>query len=445
MKTKHVIVLNIVGLAPEHLLMEDVLPNITGLLKNGFKAPLLPSFPEVTCSVQSSIATGHYPEEHGIIANGLFIKDEFRIAFWEQASSLVQKKRIWDIVKERRPELKTALLFWQNSLYANSDIVVTPRPLHTEKGLVQWCYSKPVGYYEEIVEATEPFDLKHYWGPLASFKSSEWIANAAVYTLKKHKPNLMFVYLPHMDYSCQRFGLEPQRLRQELENVDELVGRILKTIEECGMRDDTTIIGLSEYPFHEVSSSLSPNIILRNNGFLSVRKIGGKEYLDLECGRAFAMVDHQMAHIYINNSEDIERVKKLFLETEGIKYVFGQDEKKKHQIASPRSGDLIIVSDVDKWFNYYYWNSLELAPDFAFTVDIHNKPGYDPLELIFDHATKTISLDTRLIKGSHGFPSAEGDKMAAFFMSGMGAEFERKDVIETIDIAPLIYSLLGIS
>ena len=248
-----------------------------------------------------------------------------------------------------------------------------------------------------------------------------------------------------MDYSCQRFGLEPQSLRQELKNVDDLVGRILKTIEDSGMRDDTTIIGLSEYPFYDVSSSLSPNIILRDNGFLSVRKIGGKEYLDLECSRAFAMVDHQIAHIYINNSEDIERVRKLFLETEGIKYVFGQDEKKEHQIASPRSGDLIIVSDVDKWFNYYYWNSLELAPDFAFAVDIHNKPGYDPLELFFDPATKAIPLDTELIKGSHGFPSTEGGKTAAFFMSGMGSEFKRKDVMETVDIAPLIYSLLDIS
>ena len=444
MKTKHVIVLNIVGLSPEHLLMDDVLPNITGLLKNGLMAPLRPSFPAVTCSVQSSIATGHYPEEHGIIANGLFIKDEFRIAFWEQASSLVQKKRVWDIVKERRPELKTALLFWQNSLYANSDIVVTPRPLHTENGLVQWCYSKPVGYYEEIVEATEPFDLKHYWGPLASFKSSEWIANAAVYTLKKHKPNLMFVYLPHLDYSCQRFGLEQQSLKQELKNVDDLVGQILKAIDDNGMREDTTIIGLSEYPFYDVSSSLSPNLILRDRGFLSVRKIGGKEYLDLECSRAFAMVDHQMAHIYVNNSEDIERVRKLFLETEGIKYVFGQDEKKEYQIASSRSGDLIIVSDEDKWLNYYYWNSLELAPDFAFTVDIHNKPGYDPLELFFDPETKTISLDTKLIKGSHGFPSSTGDKMAAFFISGEKTEFEKKDVFETIDIAPLIFSLLDI-
>ena len=444
MKAKHVIVLDIVGLSPEHLAMEDVLPNITGLLNNGFKAPLRPSFPGVTCSVQSSVATGSYPEDHGIIANGLFLKDEFRIAFWEQASSLVQKKRIWDIVKERKPELKTALLFWQNSLYANSDIVITPRPLHTEKGLVQWCYSKPVGYYEEIVNATEPFDLKHYWGPMASFKSSEWITNAAAYTLKKHKPDLMFVYLPHMDYSLQRVGLELQNLRQELKNVDNLVGNIIKTIEDNGMRDDTTIIGLSEYPFHEVSSSLSPNIILRDNGFLSVREIGGKEYLDYEHSRAFAMVDHQIAHIYVNNSEDIEKVRNLFLGTEGIKFVFGEGEKREHHIASSRSGDLIIVSDEDKWLNYYYWNDVDLAPDFAFTVDIHNKPGYDPLELFFDPSTKTIPLDTTLIKGSHGFPSTEGGKMASFFMSEGNDELDKKDIIETVDIAPLVLSLLGI-
>jgi predicted AlkP superfamily pyrophosphatase or phosphodiesterase len=247
-----------------------------------------------------------------------------------------------------------------------------------------------------------------------------------------------------MDYSLQRFGLETESLRKELKNVDDLVGNILRTIEDNGMRDDTTIIGLSEYPFHNVSSSLSPNIILRSNGFLSVRNIGEKEYIDYEYSRAFAMVDHQIAHIYVKNSEDIEKVRKLFIGTEGVKYVFGQDKKKEFHIASPRSGDLIIVSDKDKWFDYYYWNIVELAPDFAFTVDIHNKPGYDPVELFFDPVTKMIPLDTKLIKGSHGFPATEGGKMASFFMSEENEGLNKKKIIETVDIAPLVLSLLDI-
>ena len=81
-------------------------------------------------------------------------------------------------------------------MYANSDIVVTPRPIHLDDKMVMWCYSKPVGYYEKLKEKFGEFNLAKLLGPLASSKSSEWIANAAEYTLKA-RDLIFFLYTFH--------------------------------------------------------------------------------------------------------------------------------------------------------------------------------------------------------------------------------------------------------
>ena len=171
------ILLDVVGLEQKHL-DSGLLPNIAKITENGEAAKLEPTFPAVTSTVQASILSGKYPREHGIIANGLYDRNTYSVSFWEQSSSLVQAQRVWDTIKYKNSK-KTAVLFWQNTMYANSDIVVTPRPIHLDDKMVMWCYSKPVGYYEKLKEKLGEFNLASYWGPLASSKSSEWIANAA--------------------------------------------------------------------------------------------------------------------------------------------------------------------------------------------------------------------------------------------------------------------------
>ena len=219
------ILLDVVGLEQKHL-DSGLAPNIAKIAENGEAATKLePTFPAVTSTVQASILSGKYPREHGIIANGFYDRSTFSVSFWEQSSSLVQAQRLWDTIKQKNSK-KTAVLFWQNTMYANSDIVVTPRPIHLDDKMVMWCYSKPPGYYEKLKEKFGDFNLASYWGPLASFKSSEWIANAPEYTLQNERPNLLFVYIPHADYSAQRFGKGAVQVRDDLKKADEIVGRL---------------------------------------------------------------------------------------------------------------------------------------------------------------------------------------------------------------------------
>lgn len=427
---KHSIVLDIVGLEHGHL-DSGLVPNIAKLVEGGEAAPLEPVFPAVTCTVQASLLSGKYPCDHGIVANGLYDRSAYNVSFWEQPSSLVQTKRVWDL---ERNGAKTAALFLQNTMYANSDIVVTPRPIHLDDRMVMWCYSKPVGYYEKLTEKFGEFDLASYWGPFASAKSSEWIANAAEYTLESERPNMLLVYIPHVDYSAQRFGKDSPQVKDDIKKADKIVGRLADKASKMGIMDQTRFTIVSEYGFNSVKGAVPLNLMLRDAGLLSVRVIQGKEYLDFEYSKAFAMVDHQIAHIFTKNGFASE-ARKVLEATAGVERVLDGEGKKKLGIDHSRSGELVAIAERDRWFSYYWWHNENLAPDFACRVDIHRKPGYDPVELFFDPKTRSIPLDPSLVKGSHGRPpdqtTGEG---FAFYASNVKNGIAKSGVAKCTDI-----------
>ena len=417
---KHIIVLDIVGLEIGHI-ESGILPNIGRIAAHGEAVKMEPVFPALTCPVQSSILSGTYPNRHGIIANGLYDRTKYEVSFWEQSSALVQVHRIWDIAKRSDKSTpkssstsgsptssfsnpRTAVLFWQNIMYAESDIVVTPRPLHFQDRMEMWCYSKPIGYYDDqLKQKLGEFNLATYWGPLASSKSSEWICNAAKYILENERPNIMFAYIPHVDYSAQRFGKKSKQVQEDLEKADDIVGDIVDKTARLGVYDDTQFIILSEYGFNDVKEAVPLNLRLRDKDLLVTRTINDREYIDYEYSNAFAMVDHQIAHVYIKDGF-VDQTKRALEDTKGIDRILSGREKKDLRIDHERSGELIAISDRDKWFSYYWWYSKDKAPPFATTVDIHRKPGYDPVELFVDPQTKSIPLDTSLIRASHGRP-----------------------------------------
>ena len=439
---RHLFVFNIVGLSPKHLQYLETLPAFSYLISNGTWVPMKPVFPCLTIPAQASITTGTYPCEHGMIANGLFYKDRLEVSFWDQFRSLLQVEPFWERIKRVRPELKTAILFWQNTLYGNSDIIITPRPIHTEHQLIQWCYSKPVGLYEELARELKPFELLDYWGPFASSKSSRWIMNAAITVLKQQRPHLMMIYIPHLDYSSQRSGPEDPSVLEDLKVVDELIGNFLDETKRMDLLESSVFTIFSEYSFSRVTEAVCLNRLLRQAGFLKIREIEGKEYLDYEMSTAFAMVDHQIAHVYVHNEHEEEVM--AFLKTvEGVQLVLNGEQQKEYKVNHERAGELLAVARPDRWFAYYWWETEEKVPDFAHGVDIHRKPGYDPLELFFDSEKMVVPTDTSLIKGSHGASAGQGERMAVFMMSGKAPEdiFIREQ-IEMVDIMPILEGVL---
>ena len=431
---KYLFAFNVAGLSPDHLEFLSTLPAFSKLMKTGKKAFLKPVFPCLTLPGQASISTGTYPADHGITANGFYNRDRFEISFWDQYRSLLLKEPVWEKIKKKRSDLKTAVLFWQNTLYGNADIIITPKPIHAEHELIQWCYSKPVGLYETIKKEIGDFNLMDYWGPFASAKSSRWITESAISVLKKYLPNMMMVYLPHLDYSCQKYGPKHKKVYDDLRIIDELIGKFVDELETLEIINESVVAVFSEYSLSEVNGAVLPNKLLKKAGLLHIREIENREYLDFEMSKAFAMVDHQIAHIYVKNNLEKEVIKILEAE-DNIQYVFTKKQQKAYKVNHERSGELIAVTKPHKWFAYYWWDDPSKAPDFANKVDIHRKPGYDPLELFINHENMEIPADVSLIKGSHGSPPKDGKRMSAIMLSG--AEVKKINLGKEIDMIDL--------
>jgi len=417
---RRVVILNVVGLAPHH---QRQMPSLAGFTWR----PMRPSFPAVTCSVQATLLTGTPPSEHGIVGNGWFYRDTFEVKFWEQPGSLVQRPRLWELL----PGRKTAVLFWQHSMYINADIVITPRPLHAHHKLIQWCYSKPAGYYEELTSEISDFKLQTYWGPLAGLASSRWISRAAQMTWQRHKPDLMLVYLPHLDYAFQKLGPDqPTALRE----IDAVLAELL-----TAFGHETAVIVCSEYSLLPVTGALYPNRQLRRAGLLRVREIAGHEYLDFEQSDAFAVVDHQIAHIYCKPGA-IQAARDALTALGNIEFT---------AIAHPRAGELVAVAPRDQWFAYYWWTDERKAPDFAHSVDIHRKPGYDPCELWFDWPRTLRSLHPATstnpdrVKGSHGRVGDDGEGWAVLAANGAAAAALPDGTASATDLVRVLFRLTG--
>jgi predicted AlkP superfamily pyrophosphatase or phosphodiesterase len=357
-------------------------------------------FPAVTCTTQASVRTATAPSRHGMVANGLFFRDLKKVMFWEQAASLVAGPRIWDNAR-RKQHARVGLMFWQQSLGEQVDMVLSPRPIHKhEGGLIQDCHSIPQSLYTEMCDDLgKTFNLMHYWGPLASGKSSEWIVGALDYTMRTEAPDILFGYLPHLDYDLQRFGPDHRRARKAAKS---LVVMLEKFVRSCQVNDyDYVIYG--DYEIFPVQrGAVFPNRRLVDAGLFRTRTIQGMLYPDFFHYEAFAMVDHEIAHVYISDPAKIEFVRQSFIGLAGVAKVWTREEAAAVGLNHPNSGELILLAEPGAWFAYPWWNDKREAPDYAAHIDIHNKPGFDPCELFFGWPPMSVSMNTNRVRGTHG-------------------------------------------
>lgn len=457
--TKPLLMLNVVGLTADMLGPQT--PNLTRLARDGFARPLGTVLPAVTCSAQATILTGTLPREHGIVANGWYFRDLAEVWLWRQSNHLVRGERIYDVGKQRDPAYTTAKMFWWYNMYAAVDYSMTPRPSYPADGRkVMDSYSQPPGLKDELQARYGVFPLFKFWGPTADITSTRWIADASVDVMRQHRPSLTLVYLPHLDYNLQRLGPDDPRMAADIAAVDAEAGKLIDVARALDME----IIALSEYAITAVSRAVHINRILRNHGYLAVRREAlGWETLDCGASRAFAVADHQIAHVYVQNPADIPAVKLLLSTVDGIDGVFDRREQQQFGIDHERSGELVAVAAEGAWFTYYFWQDDALAPDYARTVDIHRKPGYDPVELFVDphlavpqlrvarrlaqkflgfrYYMDVIGLDASIVKGSHGrlpTPGRETAEAPVFIASSRRIE---RDEIAMTDVKSLALQL----
>jgi predicted AlkP superfamily pyrophosphatase or phosphodiesterase len=438
---RRTLVLNVVGLTPR--MLGEHTPHLAALARQGAMRPLRTVTPAVTCSVQSTFTTGLLPRDHGCVGNGWYFRELSEVALWRQSNKLVSGEKIWDAAKRRDPSFTCAKLFWWFNMYSTADWAATPRPQYPADGRkIPDFYTQPAGLHDELMRELGPFPLFEFWGPRAGIRSTEWIGRSAAQVFNRQQPTLTLVYLPHLDYDLQRFGPDDPRIAPQLRAVDAVCGELIHQAQQAS----ASVVVLSEYGITPVSGAVPINRVLRQAGLLEVRREDAGEQLDAGASEAFAVVDHQVAHVYVRRRERVAEVAELLRAQPGIEEVWDEAGKRANGLDHARSGELVAISAADRWFSYYYWLDDERAPDFARTVDIHRKPGYDPVELFIDPSLPSpelkvasillrrklgfrtlldvIPLDPSLVRGSHGritdapedgpvFISSEADKLPA--------------------------------
>jgi predicted AlkP superfamily pyrophosphatase or phosphodiesterase len=420
-----VAVLNIVGLSPS-VFARRKCPRLQEFARaSGGIRTLTTDLPAVTCSVQSSMLTGTRPAQHGIVGNGWFDRELQEVHFWKQSNRLVRGPMVWDTLRARaraagKPAPTVANSFWWFNMGSGVDVGVTPRPQYRADGRkVPDCWTHPPQLRDELQAELGPFPLFRFWGPMADITSTDWIARAAMRVEDRSQPALHLVYLPHLDYCLQKFGPDDPRIDPEIREIDRVFGALHDFFRERGVR----VVVLSEYGIAPVDRAVFPNRMLREAGLLALREEDGREYLDPFESGAFAVCDHQVAHVYARTPASLDAARAVLGGEPGMQ-VLDAPAQQALGIHHARSGDLLCVAADRTWFAYPWWTDDARAPDYARTVDIHRKPGYDPLELFVDPAIRapkayvagqllkrklgmralleTVPLDASLVKGSHG-------------------------------------------
>ncbi len=439
MKIKKTVVIDVVGLTKR--LIGEHTPAILNFLEKGGWAPVEPVIPAVTCSAQSTYLTGKWPSEHGIVGNGWYFKEELEVKFWRQSNRLVQAEKIWEKFKAEDPDFTCANMFWWYNMYSSVDYSVTPRPNYLADGRkIPDIYSYPAGLRDELQEELGTFPLFNFWGPKTSIKSSRWIADATMRVDEKYDPTLTLVYLPHLDYNLQRHGLDFDKIGEDLREIDAVVADLIRHYEQR----DSEIIILSEYGITDVHRPVHINRILRSMDLLGIRVERGLELLDAGASKAFAVADHQVAHVYVNEPGIKTELADQLSRIPGVKKVLTGEDLKANHLQHERCGDIVLLAEADSWFTYYFWTDDAKAPDYARMVDIHKKPGYDPVEMFTDPADpmvmpkvawkllkkklgfrtvlNIIPLKPELIKGSHGIVPEDKADYPIFISNNINAK-----------------------
>ncbi|NHD19109.1 MULTISPECIES: alkaline phosphatase family protein [Actinopolyspora] len=415
---KPVLLLDVVGMTPALL---EHMPNLRAIATEGFRAELGTVFPAVTCPVQSSLLTGRHPGEHGIVGNGWYFRDIGEVFFWRQHNGLVQGEKVWQAARELAPDHRTSNICWWYAMGMDTDETVTPRPIyHADGRKSPDCYTRPAELRDELTAEFGTFPLFNYWGPTASLASSRWIADATRHVMSTRNSDLTMAYVPHLDYDLQRHGPDSPQAARAAREVDGVLEPLLRHAREQGV----SVVALSEYGITPVDRPVDVNRALRGEGLLNVHTQAGMEYLDPWSSRAFAVADHQVAHVYVNDPGDLRRTREVVSALPGVDEVLDSEGKARYGIAHQRAGDLVAIAEPNAWFTYYYWLDDERAPDFATHVEIHRKPGYDPAELFMDprdrwvrlraaaavarkkiglrYRMNVVPLDPTPVRGSHG-------------------------------------------
>lgn len=447
---KPLVLMNVVGLTPA------LLPHAPNLAKLRHR-PMGGVFPAVTMTAQATMLSGLMPAKHGVVGNTWYWRPLGEVRNWVQSNALLHEplyRTAATIARQHSESFSCAKMFWWFNQGSGCDFSATPKPHYGSDGSKEFdIQTMPDDLALELKAEMGPFPFQAFWGPRAGLQSSDWIARATAFVMRRKHPTLTLCYLPHLDYDLQRFG-DAADVKRLVREVDDCARLVLEAAAEQG----ASVLVVSEYGIRPVSQPVYLNRELRRAGMLRVRRGPYGEMLDTHDSRAFAVCDHQCAHIYIRDEGDVPRIAEILGALHGVGRVLNRQQQQELAIDHPNSGELVLLSQPESWFAYPYWLDDDFAPDFARSVDIHRKPGYDPCELFMAGSNagagatlirkklglryrfRTCPLDASIVKGSHGLPPTDPSQGAL-----VASTEPLPDTVQMHEIKQLALRMMGMA
>lgn len=456
--TSPLVLINAVGMTSKLLAHS---PRLQTIAQKNWVRPLREVLPAVTCTAQATILTGKMPQEHGVVANGWLFRDTMEVRFWQQSNRLMQAEPLYVTAKREAEregrQFRCAKLFWWFNQGAEVDFSVTPKPHYGADGNKAFGVSgQPEGLCEGIEKSIGKFPFPSFWGPNSGIKSTAWIAQCAAKVILDHQPELTMVYLPHLDYEPQRCGPGGCDMASQVHELDKCVAPIMEAAGKIGAR----IWVVSEYGHCDVEQPVYLNRELRKANWLQVRHGPFGEQLETFASEAFAVCDHQLAHVYVKHAKTIGPIREKLAGIPGVAKTYVGEERAEIGLDHARSGEIVVLSQPKGWFAYPFWLEDRLAPDYARCIDIHRKPGFDPCELFFDPKLMwpmgramrrlfqkklgfrtlfdVIPLDASLVRGSHGLAATHEYDRPILIADGP----EPKSNLSMLDVHDLVLAAL---
>jgi predicted AlkP superfamily pyrophosphatase or phosphodiesterase len=368
-------------------------------------SPMRSVMPALTATVHASMTTGAGVGTHGVVAGGIFRRQSAGVSLSERSNTLLNKKRFWHARRLPRM-LKTALVFWSNPLAGAADYVVG---CHTYVPGRHNVPDQPAGLYAEIARAGGEFDLSMLYGPSATWRCCQWISAAARHVWATRKPDLQWVYMPGVNFECVRHGPESEQAAEALRQVDALAAQLAQDVQA----DGSAVVVVSNGGYVPVHRAANPNYQLRQAGLLKLAQGEGGTFIDLGASRAFAMVDHQVAHVFCQDESVRSEAAAAVAQDPAVAAVLPREDLVGPGLGRDRAGELMALAAPDAWMSFCWWGAGEDAPEVARRFDPTGKCGYDPCELLpappgsSDGGDGIAAIDSapQRVRGSRGLVS----------------------------------------
>ena len=416
----------VVLLSIPQLRHRDVTPgglaSLEALEVRGGLIELVPAFPGLAASSFATLITGVGPQQHGLIGNTYFDRARGCVVAGPFPDAATEAPRLWQQLRAARPGSKTLLWFAPNSRGADVELgawIERDGTLMTNPPALADALIARFGPFPQVDDPGK--------GEPPRLAATAWMLRSAAWVIAAEDPTLAIVRVPYLAQVARRFGPDGREAGRAIRELEAVLAPFL-----AARRPEDLILAATESVVTPVSGPVLPNLVLRGLGLLALSPdpAGGLD-VDLARSAAFALADHQLCQIYLNDPTEAATVASAFAgpHGDGIATIAPGDRRAALGLAHPRAGDVILVAQPDHWFAPDWWLVPSEAP--------RTVPGCG-----LAPASPGVPIDPAHVKGSLGAPPP-GPEYLGILVSSRSEPLAGHSYLAAREVAAAVLGALG--